>query len=174
MNHLTFGLFLGKIEEGARIFTPVRLLPYDHPEALGHDFPTVQAFHESEYQTLLLLGERIGLKLAATLERYPKQPTSHWAYTGFSPPPVDSLRRADTLILPPADSPIPGLRAVAFYHRFPIAFIIDTRSLTLAERGMDRPTTSGLDISRRRLLDGLTLIGRRVQQKGAVIILFMR
>jgi hypothetical protein len=38
--YLTFGIFIGKIEEGARIFTPVRLLPFGHPEALNHEFPT--------------------------------------------------------------------------------------------------------------------------------------
>lgn len=30
---LSFCLFFGQIEEGARVFTPARLLPFDHPEA---------------------------------------------------------------------------------------------------------------------------------------------
>jgi hypothetical protein len=33
---IPFGIFLGSVEEGARIFTPVRLLPFEHPESKGH------------------------------------------------------------------------------------------------------------------------------------------
>jgi hypothetical protein len=36
--YLTTGIFIGSIEEGARIFTPARLLPFDHREALRHHF----------------------------------------------------------------------------------------------------------------------------------------
>ena len=50
------GLFIGAIEEGARIFTPIRLLPFDHPEAQGHQFPNALALHRSEFDLLVALG----------------------------------------------------------------------------------------------------------------------
>lgn len=49
---VTVGLFMGQIEEAARIFTPVRMLPVSHAESGGHSFPTVQRFHRSEAQLL--------------------------------------------------------------------------------------------------------------------------
>ncbi|HEU5218992.1 MAG TPA: hypothetical protein VFU23_10045, partial [Gemmatimonadales bacterium] len=55
--YLLIGLFFGQVEEGARVFTPARLLPLDHPEALGHQFPTLLQLHGSEFPALLWLGE---------------------------------------------------------------------------------------------------------------------
>lgn len=92
--YLTFGIFIGNIEEGARIFTPARLLPLEHPEALGHDFPTVLKFHQKEYEMLLFLGEKVGLKLKATLQRYPRQPVAEWWYPNFEIPPAEEMRSA--------------------------------------------------------------------------------
>jgi hypothetical protein len=74
------GLFIGAIEEGARIFTPVRLLPFEHSESLGHDFPTVLQLHGPEFALLLWLGERAGYRLWPTLEHYPAQPAADWPY----------------------------------------------------------------------------------------------
>ena len=80
---LPVGVFIAPIEEGARIFTPVRLLPFDHPEALGHEFPNALQLHGTEFDTLVLLGSHAGLGLAATLQRYPRQPDAAWPYPGF-------------------------------------------------------------------------------------------
>jgi hypothetical protein len=42
------GIFLGRIEEGARISTPVRLLPFDHHESDGHQFPNALRLYGTE------------------------------------------------------------------------------------------------------------------------------
>jgi len=152
---LTVGLFIASIEEGARVFTPVRLLPFDHPEAYGHEFPTVEQFHGGEERILITLGRSAGLLLQATLLRYPSPPDSTWPYRPFEPPPVQTFTALSPLRRPADTAPIPGLRAVAFLDGFPLAFIIDTRGLSLAARHMQRATTSGLDITRQQLLTGL-------------------
>src|SRR5512140_2920330 len=90
--YLTTGIFIGAIEEGARIFTPVRLLPFDHPEALGHQFPTVLQLHRDEDRLLILLGQHAGLRLSATLQRYPKQPDTVWPYANFQSPPLAAFQ----------------------------------------------------------------------------------
>lgn len=76
-----------QIEEGARVFTPARLLPFDHPEALGHQFPTLQQLYASEFPALVWLGAQAGLRLWATLQRYPREPSATWPYPEFQPPP---------------------------------------------------------------------------------------
>jgi hypothetical protein len=153
--YVPIGLFIAGIEEGARIFTPVRLLPKDHPEAMGHDFPTVEQFHRGEAELLTALGRRAGLLLGMTLQRYPREPDGAWPYAPFRAPPATLFDSASVRSVPAARSPVPGLRAVAYVDSTPIAFIVDTRGLTLAERKMSRTTSSGLDISRAELLSGL-------------------
>jgi hypothetical protein len=170
--YLTFGIFIGKMEEGARVFTPTRLLPFNHPEALGHQFPTALELHESEYDILVFIGEKVGLKLETTLERYPTQPVKTWKYPAFQIPPVEEISRADTLSFDAKTSPIPGLRVVAYKDRFPLSFIVDTRRLTLEERGMERATSMGLDITRAQFLDGLTSVGSRTPAHGTWIVIF--
>ena len=171
--YLTVGLFLGRIEEGARIFTPARLLPLDHPEALGHDFPTVQQLHGTEFPTLLWLGSRTGLDLRATLQRYPVEPSPDWPYPGFRPPPdTTRLQRAVVVHRPRSDGTLPGLRAVLYDGGVPVLFIVDTRNLTLAERGMKAATTMGLDIGRREFLTALDQAARLVPGSGLRIIVF--
>lgn len=76
--YLTTGILIGAIEEGARIFTPARLLPFNHPEALGHEFPTALQLHRDEDRLLVQLGQHAGLRLSATLQRYPTQPDTLW------------------------------------------------------------------------------------------------
>jgi hypothetical protein len=169
---VTCGIFIGKIEEGARVFTPTRLLPFNHPEVLGHQFPTALELHQSEYDILVFIGEKIGLKLQTTLERYPTQLISAWKYPDFEVPPVEEVRHADTLSFDPKTSPIPGLRVVAYKDRFPLSFIVDTRHLTLDERGMKRATSMGLDLTRAQFLDGLTKIGLRIPDHGTWIVIF--
>ena len=154
-DYLTFGIFIGKIEEGARIFTPVRLLPFGHPEALTHEFPTATQLYGSEFQTLLLLGEKCGLKLWATLSRFPQKPSPDWPYPEFEEPPLNSLMNAEIIHKLAEDSPLPGLRALAYYNNFPVCFIVDTRNLSLAERGMDRASAMGLDIKRAEFINEL-------------------
>lgn len=61
--YLTTGIFIASIEEGARIFTLARLLPFGHPEALTHQFPTVLQLHGGEDQVLLVIGLAAGLRL---------------------------------------------------------------------------------------------------------------
>jgi hypothetical protein len=172
--YLTTGLFIASIEEGARIFTPARLLPFDHPESLGHEFPTVQQLHRDEDRLLILLGQHAGLRLSATLQRYPTQPDTLWPYAPFAPPPIAGFQSAVPITRPAAESPLPGLRAVAFLDRFPLAFIVDTRGMTLAERHMQQGTTMGLDITRAQFIDALRLAAQTVPANGAAILVYQR
>jgi hypothetical protein len=168
------GLFFGAVEEGARIFTPARLLPFDHPESLGHDFPTVQQLHASEFPVLLWLGERIGLRLWPTLERYPTEPSRTWPYPEFRPPPDSAaLARARRVRHASAKSPLPGLRAAVFDGPALVAFIVDTRGMSLASRHMTRATAMGLDVTRAEFL---AAIGKAAPREGAglVVVLWPR
>jgi hypothetical protein len=171
---VTTGLFIGAIEEGARIFTPSRLLPFDHPEALGHQFPTALQLHGGEDQLLVLLGQHAGLHLRATLQRYPTEPDTLWPYAPLLSPPVGRFRAVSPIVLPRSDAPLAGLRAVAFLDRFPLAFIVDTRGLSLAERHMQQATTMGLDLTRAEFLDALTAASRAVPATGAAILIYRR
>jgi hypothetical protein len=166
------GLFFASIEEGARIFTPVRLLPFGHPEALTHEFPTVLQLHRGELELLVTLGRAAGYGLAATLQRYPTQPDSSWPYTGFRSPPADTFAAAPQIHRPRANAPVPGLRAVALFDATPLAFLVDTRGLSLAERGMAHGTTMGLDLTRHQLLVGLEQAAAGTPAHGPAIVLF--
>jgi len=169
---LTVGIFIGAIEEGARIFTPVRLLPFEHPEADGHEFPNALALHESELELLVDLGRRVGLSLGTTLERYPRPPVEEWAYDGFEPPPgIGPSARTVEATDPP---PLPGLGAAYVRDGRPIAFIVDTRGMTLAERGMTRPTSMGLDLTRASFLELLGEAIDRYAPSGEVVVTFSR
>lgn len=172
--YITTGIFIGAIEEGARIFTPARLLPLTHAEAAGHQFPTVLQFHGGEDRLLVLLGRHAGLSLETTLERYPVQPDTAWPYTPWLPPPVTVFDTVHALLRPAREAPLPGLRAVAYLNRFPLAFIVDTRSLTLQERHMARTTAMGLDISRADLLTALARAAEAVPPRGAAILVYQR
>lgn len=172
--YLTTGLFIGAIEEGARIFTPVRLLPFGHRESKGHQFPTVLQLHRDEDRLLLLLGRRAGFLLAATLERYPTQPDTLWPYRAFQPPPVAVFDTVQARVRPAHEAPLPGLRAVAYLDRFPLAFIVDTRGRSLAERHMARATAMGLDITRAEFLSALTRASAAVPASGAAILVYRR
>lgn len=172
--YLTTGLFIGAIEEGARIFTPARLLPFDHPEALGHEFPTVLQLHRDEDRLLVLLGQHAGLRLSATLQRYPTQPDTLWPYAPFQPPPLASFQSVTPIMGRAAEAPMPGLRAVAFLDRFPLAFIVDTRGLTLAERQMQQATTMGLDVTRAQFIAALRDAARAAPEVGPAILVYRR
>jgi hypothetical protein len=172
--YVTTGIFLAAIEEGGRIFTPVRLLPFGHPEALNHQFPTVVQFHQGEAQVLVLLGQAAGLRLEATLERYPTEPDSLWPYAPFVPPPLKALKEAPVIRQGAQDSPLPGLRAVAYQDRFPIGFIVDTRGLSLAERHMEHATTMGLDVTRAEFVGALEATSHLVPEQGAALLVFER
>jgi hypothetical protein len=172
--YTTTGIFIGAVEEGARIFTPARLLPFDHPEALGHQFPTVQQLHRNEDRLLVLLGEHAGLRLSATLQRYPTEPDTLWPYAPFEPPPLAAFQSVAPTIRPAAEAPLPGLRALALLDRFPLAFIVDTRGLTLAERRMRQATTMGLDITRAEFIAALGEAARHVPAIGPAILVYQR
>lgn len=172
--YITAGVFIGAIEEGARIFTPARLLPFDHPEALGHEFPTVLQFHRDEDRLLLVLGQHAGLRLWATLQRYPTEPDTLWPYAPFRPPPLAAFQSVTPIMRRAPDAPLPGLRAVAFLDRFPLAFIVDTRGLSLAERQMQQATTMGLDMTRAQFLAALGEAARAVPAAGPAILVFRR
>ena len=166
------GIFIASIEEGGRIFTPARLLPFGHPEALTHEFPTVQQFHGGEDQILIVLGQAIGLRLGATLQRYPTQPDAAWPYPEFKAPPLEAIKHASVIFKRTNESPLPGLRAVAYVDRVPVSFIVDTRGLTLEQRHMRQATTMGLDINRAAFLDALQKASQFVTRAGAVILAF--
>jgi hypothetical protein len=166
------GLFIGSIEEGARIFTPVRLLPFEHPDAEGHEFPNALQLHRSEYDALVWLGERVGLKLAATLQRYPKAPADEWWYEGFDEMPAAEIMGAPVERLAGSESPIPGLKAVVFLEGQAVCFIVDTRGLSLEERGLDRPTTMGLDLTRAEFLAGLDEVARTHATAATGVVVF--
>jgi hypothetical protein len=171
---VTVGIFIASIEEGARIFTPVRLLPYEHAEALGHDFPTVLQLHGGEDRLLAALGRSAGLLLATTLQRYPTEPDTAWPYLPFERPPAAGFEGLAPTRRPAASAPLPGLRAVAFLDAFPLAFIFDTRGLSLTARGMERATSSGLDVSRAQVVSALTAIAATGPREGAWVVVFDR
>ena len=173
-HYVTTGLFIGAIEEGARIFTPARLLPFDHPEALRHEFPTVLQFHRDEDRLLVLLGQAAGLRLSATLQRYPVLPDTLWPYAPLLPPPLTPFQAVTPIVRQATDAPLPGLRAIAFFDGFPLAFIIDTRGMTLTERHMQQATTMGLDVSRAELLAAIDRARKTVANAGPVILVFQR
>jgi hypothetical protein len=159
------GLFFGAIEEGARIFTPTRLLPLEHPEAGGHEFPTAQRLMGAEFPLLIWLGERAGYRLRPTLQRYPTEPAPDWPYPALRAPP-DTLALRDAPVVRRAGiaPPLPGLRAALFDGAELVAFIVDTRGLSLAERGMRRETSMGLDLTR---ADFLARVRRAAPDDGA-------
>ena len=170
--YAAIGVFIGSIEEGARIFTPTRLLPLDHPEAGGHQFPTVLQLHGSEFPLLVWLGARAGYQLWPTLERYPTEPASDWPYRGFRPPPdTSALARVPIARSAQSVAPLPGLRAALFDGRALIAFIVDTRGFSLAERGMSRATSMGLDVSRSEFLSRIEKAAPR-DAKGLALAIF--
>jgi len=169
---LAAGVFIGKIEEGARIFTPVRLLPFEHPDSEGHEFPNALQLHQSEYEAIVYLGELAGLRLATTLQRYPKQPTSDWWYDEFEECPVDKIKAAEVHKFERKRAPVPGLRAVAFINGQPAGFIVDTRDLSLEKRGMTRATAMGLELNREQFLSGLQKATKLTNESGDAVFLF--
>lgn len=170
---LVFGVALASVEEGARMMTPLRLLPFEHPEALGHEFPNPGQLHVSEVEALVAMGAHTGLGLRATLLRYPRPPAQRWPYKEFSPPPAQAIVACSTIRrFPRAASPAPGLRAVAKVGGRPAAFIIDTRGLSLEERGMTRPTTGGIDYDRATLLRAMEAACAMIEDAEDAVILF--
>lgn len=165
---LLFGIYLGAPELGERIFSAVRMFPVDHPEALGHEYPTASRFHRREVDILLRLGETVGLDLYATLMRHPAYPADDWPYEDFAPPPQALLSSRDTVLV---SAPAPGVRVAAYLDGTPLAFLIDTRDLTLEQRGMSRPTSSGLDIGREEFVGAFYRTGEELPS-GAWIVVF--
>lgn len=167
------GVFLGRIEEGARIFTPVRLLPFGHPEAEGHQFPNALQLFGSEYEAIVWLGRQAGYDLRTTLQRYPREPSADWPYPEFAQPPdTSTLRMLPLVRRPKADAPLKGLRAVLLIQRDPVCFIVDTRNLTLAERGMTRPSSMGLDLQRSEFLSATGRAAAFLSGRDTAVVVF--
>lgn len=171
---LPIGVFIAPIEEGGRIFTPVRFFPLEHPESAGHQFPNALQLRGTELDALVLLGDHAGLGLWATLRRYPQQPDPKWPYVEFTEPPVEALRHAIVVHREASAAPLPGLRAAAFYRGALVAFIEDTRGWSLKERGMTEPTTMGLDMSRASFLEGIHRARPPEAEKDAIIVVYAK
>jgi hypothetical protein len=169
---MPIGIFIGRIEEGARIFTPVRLLPFDHPESEGHQFPNALQLFGTELEVVLWLGRLSGYELHATLTRYPMAPSPAWPYKEFLQPDTSGLRTAQCIRRPAADSPLKGLKAVLYVNRRAVSFIVDTRNLSLQERGMVRATSMGLDITRAEFLTALDKSSAYVADNGTEALIF--
>jgi hypothetical protein len=166
------GIFIGKIEEGARIFTPVRLLPFDHPESEGHQFPNALQLYGTELNVLLWLGHQAGYELWATLTRYPMEPSREWKYPMFMQPESAGLGTLQPIRRPRADAPLKGLKAALFERGELVCFIVDTRDLTLAERGMKRASSMGLDMTRAEFLAGLDKVKASLGSKIIAAVVF--
>ena len=168
---LVFGVFIASIEEGARVFTPIRLLPFEHPDAFNHEFPNALVSHTTEVESVAHLGELAGLRLRTTLLRYPRPPVEEWPYREFAPPPVECIRAAP---VERANSPavLPGLRALVVRDGKPLVFIVDTRGLTLEQRGMQRVTSMGLDLTRAQFLERLAASIPAGRDSGCRIVIY--
>jgi len=168
--YIPVGIYLGNIEEGARIITFVRLFPLGHPLADGHEFPTANVLHIGEVEIFLEMGKTLGWNLYATLHRFPDPPRRDWFYSDFEPPP--NIKSEGFIINKRQTVPLPGLRSITCHQKQPLAYIFDTRSLTLEERSMERPTSSGVEISRNRLDERLKFECERTDSRQLSIIKF--
>ncbi len=168
------GLFLGSPEEGARMLSAVRLLPRDHRDSRGEQFPLVSTFSKDEVDALLLLGDAAGFDFGPTLDQFPLEPLNNWRYRDFRPPPVSDLEIAKRIFLDSSDAPFHGLVAAAFHDGNPVCFLVDTRSLSLRARDMRRPNELGLDIRRSRFLDGLDRVATaaHVGRRGDFVVVY--
>ncbi|RMH11559.1 MAG: hypothetical protein D6701_14890 [Gemmatimonadetes bacterium] len=168
-----FCVSLGSVEEGARMMTPGRLLPFDHPDAHDHEFPNPAQLWRGEVDALVAMGRHAGLDLRATLLRYPRPPADDWPYTEFRAPPAEAIVACDTVRrFPRSAAPLPGLRVVAVIDGAPVAYILDTRGMTLEERGMSRPTTMGLDIDRATMLRALDAVRQMAADVDDAIVVY--
>ena len=132
----------------------------------------LRQLHQSRYQ--LEQAHKHNERLSATLQRYPTQPDTTWPYATFQSPPSAAFQSLQPTIRPAAEATLPGLRAVAYMDRFPLAFIVDTRGLTLAERHMEQATTMGLDITRAQLISTLRDAAQNVPPKGPAVLVYRR
>jgi len=168
---LVFGVFIASIEEGARVFTPIRLLPFEHPDAFNHEFPNALVNHTTEVEAVVHLGELAGLRLRTTLLRYPQPPVEQWQYPEFAPPPLECIRAAP-IERAAARAVLPGLRALVVMDGKPLVFIVDTRGLTLEQRGMQRVTSMGLDLTRAQFLERLAASIPAGQKTGCRVVIY--
>ena len=83
-------------------------------------------------------------------------PSTDWPYPEFQQPPDSAaLARAPVRRRAPAEAPLSGLRAAIFDGSALVAFIVDTRGISLAARHMTRTTSMGLEIDRAEFLRAL-------------------
>src|SRR4029453_12065883 len=121
---------------------------------------------------LVTLGRAAGLLLGTTLQRYPTEPDTEWPYSPIRRPPAQQFDSVSPRRKPTADVPLPGLRALAYPDGFPLAFIVDTRGMSLAARRMDRPTSSGLDVTRAQLQAALAAGAREGPSAGVWMLVY--
>jgi len=101
------------------------------------------------------------------------EPSPEWPYPEFSQlPDTSALRTVVPIRRPKSDALLKGLRAVLFVNREPVGYIVDTRNLTLEERGMSRATSMGLDISRADFLAALTKANTFLDGRDTAVVIF--
>ena len=67
---------------------------------------------------------------------------------------------------------LPGLRALLVKDARPLMFIVDTRGLSLSQRGMQRVTSMGLDMTRAEFLALLEQAAASAPKQGCATIVF--
>jgi len=166
---IPIGFTLGDLTLGERVITFHRLLPFDHPETQGHQFPTATVFTKKEVEIFMHLGNQIGWNLYATLWRHPATPVDDWMYPDYPELPLAKIKEL-AIVKPKSPPPLKGLKAVCFLNNEPVIYIIDTRGITLAERGMQRATAGGIDMTRREFLDKLREAQKESSGSDGIII----
>jgi len=165
---LPIGFSLGNIEIGERIITFHRLFPLDHPESKGHVFPTATQYSRSEFEVFMHLGSLLGWNLYATLNRHPTFPSEEWQYPDFTEPPFERIKELE--VIEQKDPVLPGLKAICFINRHLIAYILDTRNVSLEDRKLPRAVAGGYDLTREEFIGKLDHEIRRVNNPNAIII----
>jgi hypothetical protein len=96
---------------------------------------------------------------------------SVWPYPEFPPPPLECIRNSDVEYAA-SEAVLPGLRALAVMDGRPLVFIVDTRGLTLQQRGMERATSMGLDLNRAQFLERVAASLPPGSDKGCHIVVY--
>jgi len=167
---IPIGFTLGDLTLGERIITFHRLLPFDHPETNGHQFPTATVYTQNEVEIFMQLGNLLGWNLYATLWRHPSTPVEEWMYPDYPELPKSKIKELD-VVRTNKEPTLKGLKAVCFLNNKPVVYIIDTRGISLAERGMSRPTAGGIDMTRAEFLTKLSE-SKPKETGGDIIVIF--
>lgn len=169
-DYIPIGFSLGDLTLGERVITFHRLLPFDHPETRGHEFPTATVYTKNEVDIFIYIGKQLGWNLYATLWRHPSTPVDKWMYPDYPELPGKKITSLE-IIHSKSEPPLKGLRAVCFLNNKPVVYIFDTRGISLKERGMSRATAGGIDMTRKEFLNKLSS-AKEDDSKPDVIIVF--